>query len=279
MASTKFLELPCGIEEQGGKIQREIEVKKLKGKIQREIARLQARKRPDAATILDAVLRPSIVSIGNDKPSFNLLRKMHLADRDWLLFELRKHTWGTKVTTKHKCETCGEMMEIENFDLDELLVIRLDDDIPWWNGNDVVNLEGLSADAMDSLKCRVLVIENDELEARGLFRFANGDDQSAISKYGDKPVEAVWKMMSLTCLQWKDPDNEVSKLPKRGLADDFWEEVDMDILDWAQVAFKDGQPGVETEITMICEDGHEQGVLLNATDFFFPKARQRSSKS
>lgn len=280
MATTKMLELPCGLEETGGVVSREIEIRKLKGRVQRELAKLQQRKRPDAAVMLDTILQPSIVSLNGTPPDLMRLRRMLLADRDWLLFELRKHTWGSFVTAKQKCEECDLIYTYPGIDLDDLKIIRLGDDTPWWDGEkaidgaEVVKLQG---EARAALGCRVFVLENDDLGCRAVFRFGNGNDQSSISKYADQQVKAVWRMMADTCLQWQDPDQSFDRPPKKGFKEDFWDEVDMDIVGWVQRAFADAQPGVETKIEITCEEGHDQEVTLNATDFFFPEVSAKRS--
>jgi hypothetical protein len=280
--ATKQLRMPCGLEEQGGIVHRDLEIRKLKGRIQRDVARMQAQKRANAADILDAILTPSIIRVGNEPATPMTLRAMHVADRDWVLFELRKLTWGSLVTAKHPCQTCDEVMIYEDFDLDTLKIVTLGDDVPWWNGERVVEaeeLEQLEPADRQALRCRVLVLENDELGVRGVFRFGNGDDQALIGKLADRPIDALWRMMSLTCIQWKDPEHDIDKPPRKGIKDSFWEDVDMDIVDWAQAAYRDAQPGVDTNIELVCANDHLQEVLLSPTDFFFPEVAKRRSRS
>ena len=167
MASIKSLELPCGIESEGGVVRKNIEIRKLKGKVQRDIARLQAAKRPDAGAILDAILMPSVIGVEGEKPAINDIRLMLIADRDWLLFELRKHTWGSIISIKNKCTEpgCGEVTSYPDFDLDDLETVTLDD-APWWDGNDAIPAEvvaKMSESDCKSLRCRVVLLENEEL--------------------------------------------------------------------------------------------------------------------
>lgn len=281
MASIKNLELPCGVESEGGVIRKNVEIRKLKGKIQREIARLQAAKRPDAGAILDAILMPSVVGIEGKAPSINDIRLMLIADRDWLLFELRKHTWGPLISVKHTCEEpgCGEVTAYPEFDLNDLETVMLDDAC-WWDGQEVITAEqfaGMSEGDCKSLRCRVILLENDDLGVRAVFRYGHGRDQSQITKLANRPVEAMWKMMSLTCLSWDDPDHTLgADLPKKGLGQAFWDDVDMDIIDWVQAAFGDAQPGIETKAELECYSCNNiERVAINPTDFFFPAAARR----
>jgi hypothetical protein len=277
VARSKILELPCGIE-RAGSTERSVEIVKLKGRIQRDIARLQGKKNPDAGALIDAILHPSLIAVGEGKPKGNDIRKMLIADRDWLLFELRKHTWGPLVTAKHICSTCDAPMVYENFDLNTLEVISLDDDAAWWDGAQVIqasDVAEMGSDERAKLMFRVYQIENEELEVSATFRYGTGFDQGALSRLADKPVEAAWKMMSLTCLEWRDEDNNYKRVGKKFLPDDFWADVDMDIVGWAQLAFNDAQPGVDSTVELQCEDGHVEEVTLNASDFFFPEVHQK----
>ena len=282
MASIKSLELPCGLESEGGVVRKNIEIRKLKGKVQRDIARLQAAKKPDAGAILDAILMPSVVGVEGDKPTINDIRLMLIADRDWLLFELRKHTWGPTISVKNKCEEpgCGEVTSYPDFDLNDLETVTLDD-APWWDGKDAISADvvaKMSEEELKSLRCRVVLLENEDLEIRAIFRFGNGRDQSQITRLADRPVEAMWKMMSLTCLYWDDPDHMVgSNIPKQNLDQSFWDDVDMDIIDWVQAAFADAQPGIETKADLECYSCNNiEKVAISPTDFFFPAAARRS---
>lgn len=282
MASIKSLELPCGLESEGGIVRKNIEIRKLKGKVQRDIARLQAAKKPDAGAILDAILMPSVVGVEGERPTINDVRLMLIADRDWLLFELRKHTWGPLISVKNKCEEpgCGEVTSYPEFDLDDLETVTLDD-APWWDGKDAIPADvvaKMSEEELKSLRCRVVLLENEDLEIRAIFRFGNGRDQSQITRLADRPVEAMWKMMSLTCLYWDDPDHMVgSNIPKQSLDQSFWDDVDMDIIDWVQAAFADAQPGIETKADLECYSCNNiEKVAISPTDFFFPAAARRS---
>jgi hypothetical protein len=82
MASTVQLELPCGFV-RNGEIIRRVEIRKMKGRIQRDIARMQGQKK-NAAAIIDMILHQSIVALGEEKPTLGQIQDLLLADRDWL---------------------------------------------------------------------------------------------------------------------------------------------------------------------------------------------------
>lgn len=283
----KSLELPCGRGHQG-MVERLVDICKLKGRIQRDVAKLASKKNPNNSEILDAILRPSIVSFGGQKLTGQVLAQLLLADRDWLMFEIVKFTRGAIVTLKEKCpaENCGEMGDYPNFDLDQFTVDSLDDDsTPWWDGEKVVpadEIPGLGPEERKKLKCRVFVVKNDELGIEGVFRYPNGHDQKAISDLQDQQVEALWRLTSRTCLQWKDPEREIKKAPPGGLKSSFWEDLDLDLLDWTQEAYGDAMPGVDSRTELECFScGHEFEVTVTASDFLFrvaPRNRSRSTQ-
>ena len=90
----KSLELPCGLEGENGQVIRDAEIRKIKGRVRRDVARLASKKNPDNAAILEAILKPTLVSIGGQKITTVKLLKMQLADRDFVLFEAYRHTHG-----------------------------------------------------------------------------------------------------------------------------------------------------------------------------------------
>ena len=113
-----------------------------------------------------------------------------------------------------------------------------------------------------------------------MFFYPKGRQQRAISKLADKPIDAVWKLLSLTCLSWKDPDHEIEVVPKGGLKTSFWGDVDLEVLEWLEVAFQEAQPGVDSTIDVECPFcGHEFKTAVRALDFLFQRPKKAGSKS
>lgn len=284
MGSAKQLDLPCGLEQVGGSVARACEIRKLKGRMQREIAKMHAKKKIPQAKLLNSILLPSIVSIGGESPTLRLVRDMHIGDRDWLLFELRKHTWGDKVDIEHKCEDCGAKVTLPGFDLNKLTLHTIPEDADWWNGTDVVpanRIDSLPEEELKLLRCRCFTLEPDEgddMEYRGVFRYGNGNDQAALAPVAHLPIDSLFTMMSSTCLFWDDPEHQEGPVrKKRGLPVDFWEDLDMDVLDKVEAQFNDAQPGIDTQVEVECDEcGHEDKIRINIANFFFPEARKRS---
>jgi hypothetical protein len=273
------LELPCGYESEGTVI-RPVTIKRMKGRVQRDIAALSAKKKSDPAEILEAVLRPSWVSLGGNKVNKVTLLGALLADRDFLLFEMVKLLRGSKVSMEEECPArgCDETFEIFDIDLDELPVTRLGDDSDWWGPQGLVKAEdvkGMSDGERALLECRVFVLENEELGTHGVFRYPRGKEQRQVSSLAEKPIEVIWKLMSLTCLSWKCPDLDIPATPKGGLKMTFWDDVDYLVLEWLEEAFGEAQPGVDSSLDATCTScGHEFKTQVRALDFLFRKSQK-----
>lgn len=281
--STAFLDLPVGVEEMG-RVLRRVEVRKLKGKMQRDVARLAAKKRPNPEGIIQTILQPSIVSLDGRPTRIEDLRGMPMGDSDWLLFELRKLTWGPEVTATVECKACVAEKQADAtatylIDLnEELKTTSVPADAPWWDGEQILTLAEAGARAPDLTRryCRVLQLASPDHQVEAYFRYGTGRDREALGKYAEEPLEALWKLMAMTCVSWRDPEHGQVTIPPKGLSEDFWEDLDADVLGWAQAAFAEATPGVDTSITVNCSHGHSQKTQLQPINFFFPEVRQMS---
>lgn len=271
------LELPCGYESNGNVI-RTAEIRRMKGRVQRDIAALSNKKKTDPADILEAVLRPSWVSLGGEKVTKVTLLGSLLADRDFLLFEMVKLLRGDVVSMAEECAKCEEPFEIFDINLAEMPVTRLEDDSDWWGPQGVVTaaeVAKLDDAERGDLECRVFVLENTKLGVSAVFRYPRGKEQRQVSSLAEKPVEAIWKLMSLTCLSWKCPDFDLERTPKGGLKTMFWDEVDFLVLEWLEGAFAEAQPGIDSTLDAECPHcGHEYKTQVRALDFLFRKPQK-----
>jgi len=273
------LELPCGYEHNGTVI-RDAEIRRMKGRVQRDIAELSGKKKTDPAEILEAVLRPSWVGLGGQKVTKIHLLGALLADRDFLLFEMVKVLRGNVVSMTEECPKCEETFEIFDINLAELPVTRLEDDSDWWGPQGLVkaaDVVGLGPGERSQLECRVFVLENEELGASAVFRYPRGKEQRQVSSLAEKPIEVMWKLMSLTCLSWKCPDHDLPQTPKGGLKMTFWDDVDYLVLEWLEEAFSAAQPGVDSSLQADCPNSecqHSYKTQVRALDFLFRKPQK-----
>jgi hypothetical protein len=281
----KNVDLPCGLELPGGKLVRSAVIRKLKGQGQIDAASLASKKNPDNSEVMQAVLTPSVVRIGDKSCSSTIFQDMLIADTDALLFEVVRLTAGDRVTVKDVCPDCpkGEgATEIRDFDLSALQVDGLDDaEGKWWLDGRILTPEDvtkLAPEERENVRCRVFTLTNEELGVQSVFRYPRGRDRKAIGKMSGNLFEATWKLMSLTAMRWHDPEHDVEKIPPGGLHGRFWSDVDADILNWLYEAWSDAQPGVESRFDAECPNGHEFTATASAMDFLFrvPNRRRRS---
>jgi hypothetical protein len=281
--TSKTLQLPCGYEVRG-RVERSVEIVKLKGRVQRDVARLANKKSVDTYAVLEAILKPTVKSVGSERATPTLMGEVLLADRDWMLFEIVKHSRGPEVTLNDTCPACKEPGEYPGYNLDDLDVTYIEDkDALWWDGNKVYPQEAraqLGPEEILTLRYRVFRIEDTDLGTSALFRYPTGRHQQGISKLGENEIEALWKLMSTTLIQWKCPELELEHAPKGGVKTAFWEEVDMEVLDWAQSSFADAMPGVNPRVELECyECGHEFNTIVRPTDFLFRGRKREKAKS
>lgn len=273
--SSKQLDLPCGLEEPGARVVRSVEIHKIKGKLQRELAVLAGQKNPNTAEILDATLRLCLARIGGADVSSTLLSRLLLADRDWVIREAAVMLRGPTTTLSERCPKCPKddnETEYPNFNLADLPVTLLGDDALWWHKGQTLTkqqIDTLTPVERDEIRFRCFQIRHEESGATGTFRYPTGLHQKAVASLGDRPVEALWKLMSMTCLAWSDPDNQSVKVGPQGVHPHFWDEVDLDILDWAQPAFAAAMPGVDTNADLTCKNGHDHKVQVALLGFLF----------
>jgi len=273
------VELPCGFESKG-LVVRNADIQRMKGRVQRDLARLVGKKNPDPADILESVLAPSWVSLGGEKVNKVTLLGSLLADRDFLMFEMVKLLRGDLVSMPETCPDtrCEEPFEITDINLAELPVTPLGDDTAWWGQQGLVPAEEaakMSSADRGELTCRVAVLRNEELGVEAVFRFPRGREQRQISNLADKPIEAIWKLMSLTCMSWKCPDFDIARAPKGGLKMTFWDDVDYLVVEWLEDAFSEAQPGVDSSIDAECPScGHCFKTQVRALDFLFQKPKK-----
>ncbi len=76
---------------------------------------------------ISALLQCGTVSVGNDKAEPTVLNQLLLGDRDMLLLEIRRATYGNEVSwDQFSCPYCGEEFRL-SITLDEIPIRRLDD--------------------------------------------------------------------------------------------------------------------------------------------------------
>jgi hypothetical protein len=101
----------------------DVEVQELNGEHEERIAR--ARRSPSITRFISTLLECGVTRIGGEKATPDLLRKMLTGDREQLLLEIRRATYGDEMEFEGLiCPNCGDSLDI-NFTLDEIPIKRL----------------------------------------------------------------------------------------------------------------------------------------------------------
>ena len=116
-------ELPVGYTDEDGQVHRIASLRKMTG---HEEALLADRKlRQNAARLVTQLLAACVKRIGEIAPvPRNVISELTSPDRNFLLLQLRRITFGDAIEATYVCPSCGESTRITH-DLDEVPVRRL----------------------------------------------------------------------------------------------------------------------------------------------------------
>jgi hypothetical protein len=119
------ISLPVGYPDEQGNLLREVHLRKMTGKEEAILA--DAQLRSNGGKLISALLASCITGIdGIDKLGPQVARKLYSADRNYLLLELRRLTFGDQMEANYRCPRCQSTTPVDE-DLSTLGVRRLDD--------------------------------------------------------------------------------------------------------------------------------------------------------
>jgi hypothetical protein len=243
-APGKIVQLPCGIIGKDGKIQREAEITPMLGLTRKAIARDDIRNNP--AKVTDVILIQCLRRVGDVRPITNaLIGGMLVADRDFLLIEIRRISMSDTINVSTQCGKCNEKIAIK-FGLDEIPIRTLKDG---------------AFEIKDGRRC--FRIQNDNPKLDAVFRFPEGKDQSLIIPYLEKnPVEGNYRIYAACLLSWDDKPGPFSP--------NFFDGVPVNVLDLIDEHFNENQPGPEFTQTVPCPVcTADIDMTLQGSDFLF----------
>lgn len=156
--------LPGGYIDPAGQCHRQAKIHPFTGEIEALVADL-----PDGPTLVSEILGLAVASVGPHPGSLALAHQLLVADRHYLLLQLRAATYGNRIGAVLQCAQphCGHKMDID-FAVD---------DIP------ITAVEGLSATYQLDLSAEAVAALGDDSgsEVRSVsFRLPNGADQEAL---------------------------------------------------------------------------------------------------
>jgi hypothetical protein len=196
------------------------------GLARKSIAREDVRSNP--AKVTDVLLLQCLKRVG---PITNINNRfigdMLVADRDFLLIEIRRVSMGDTVTANTECEKCSNKIEVK-FKLDEISVTPLKDG---------------TFEMKENLRVFRALSETPRVNA--LFRFPKGDDQALIVPLLNKnPVEANYRMYVACLLEWEGKPG-----PFGGT---FLDSQPVNVLDMIDDLFLEHQPGPDFTQKVAC---------------------------
>jgi len=238
--------LPCGYVHEGV-LHKYAEFVPMSGGVRKAISKKSIR--DDFVKVSDMVLRMCVKRMGSiETTSPKTLRWTTLADRDYLLMEIRRESMTDKLRAIITCQQCRKQIQV-SFQLDEIEVVRLEK-----GDYEIVN---------DQLCFRVKSATH-KIDA--LCRFPIGEDQDQVVDLVDNnPTDAQYRLYAACLLEWNGQTGPFGA--------DFFDELLVNQIDEFTKQFVDKKPGPVFEQLVSCPNGacgSDIAFTFEGSDFFFP---------
>jgi len=237
--------LPCGLFHED-KLHKDAEIIPMTGKVRKLIARPEVRQNP--AKVIDTLLSECLYSVGPiTRIRRDVIDRLFLGDRDFLIMEIRKISLGKIVTAQLQC-SCGAKLAV---------AIDLEREVP------IKTVESVKDLKIDENSI-TFVVENEELNINAVFRLPTGVDQHAIAPlYRKNPIAANYALYQLCLLEWNGK-------PKNELLPEFFDTLSLRVIDHIDEIFMENMPGPDMRVPVDCiECGNELMVSMESSDFLF----------
>jgi hypothetical protein len=241
--------LPVGFTENGSAIFREATLRKMTGK--EEALMADPKHRNNGGKLITALLANCVTELeGVEKVAPAVIRKLTSADRNYLLLELRRLTFGDEMEAHYRCPSCQSMTVVVE-DLRTLDIRHCDEDI------------GMEIS---------VVLEDGYWDPDGnwqhdfVFRLPNGEDEELAGGRRDANPARQRDALLARCLQRVgdlDP-RRVQVMGVRVLAD-----LSMSDRRQIQRALDEAAPGPDLTRDVICDHcGEDFRASLDMSHFF-----------
>jgi hypothetical protein len=117
--------LPVGLTQESGSEMREVMLRKMTGNDEAIMA--EPRNRNNGGRLITSLLASCAATTDGEPLSPALVRRLTSADRNFLLLELRRLTFGDEMASRYRCPLCQYTTTLVD-DLGEIEVRRVDDD-------------------------------------------------------------------------------------------------------------------------------------------------------
>jgi hypothetical protein len=250
------VELPVGHVDDDGRLHKLATLRKMTG---HEEALLGDRKlRQNGGRLVTEVLSSCVKKLGELEPvTPQVISSLTSADRNYLLLELRKITFGDEIDATYVCPVCGETTRLLQ-DLNELPVRKL-------NGEGPIQI---AVELDDGYEDR-----DGEFYRQMVFRLPNGLDEervAAISK--DNPSRGMTALLTRCLVALGDMPQE----RREGLGTKVINDLTMADRGCIEQTFRQEMPGLDMSQEVECGScGRRFQTTLDLTGFFSlpPKTR------
>lgn len=238
--------LPCGYVHEGVR-HKFAEFVPMSGGVRKAISKKSIR--DDFVKVSDTVLRMCVKFMGPvDTSNPKTMRKATLADRDFLLMEIRRESMTDKLRAVVTCQQCRKQIQV-TFQLDEIEVVRLEDD-----GFEIVG---------DQLCFR---IKSAKHRIDALCRYPIGEDQDhVVDLVEENPTAAQYQLYSACLIEWNGKSGPFD--------DDFFDSLLVKQIDEFTKQFVEKKPGPVFEQQVSCPNKEcrtDISFTFEGSDFFFP---------
>ncbi len=243
------VELPVGYLDEDSRLHRQAVLRKMTGQEEALLADRKLRK--NAGKLVTELLASCLRELGEVKPvTRQVVSKLTSLDRNYLLMELRKITFGNELEANYTCPACDETNTIVE-DLEELPVRRL-------NGEGIPEIVVQLEDCFED--------RDGELYNTMVFRLPTGSDEEKTASIARENTSHGNNALLSRCLLTL---GDMPQSRREALGTKIMQNLTMGDrarIDWA---FRKEVPGVDLTRDITCERcGRDFHTTLDLTRFF-----------
>jgi len=262
------LELPCGLVEEDGSINRSAVITEMTGATQALIGRRDLIKDPEL--LVKAVLRSCVIKYAGRDMSDNIYGDMLLGDREFLLMEIRRKSMGDTIRTSFECGSCGTASDLEA-DLGAMDIYELVD--PGTTGCPYV-VESLP----DGRSHRIWEAENSDLGLK--IRSKYSTCRNIAQNKDTNSILMAHRVLGSNIVEWQEGFGETLNVIEGPFPSKFISDQPLRVVDWLMnvASLQGGGPDMTQEIACpACSSTIE--VRVDMSDFFLPTPTSKGSRS
>jgi hypothetical protein len=247
--STTTVRLPIGLTDARGTTHREVPLRKLRGNDEALFYDTSL----SGSQLVTELLRACALRIGSIAP----LQPAHLeqlfsADRNYLLFALRRITFGDDWEAIYSCPACDAAVRVSE-DLATFVVRTLDD------GQEA---EPIAIDLEDGYRDRAGVTHR-----HVVIRLPRGHDEAFVARLAEADVRQARDALLVRCI---DQLGDIPRAALESFGVKIVRELTLGDRRRIQAALDDGTPGVNFRRTVRCANcALEFDAVADVTDFFW----------